>query len=196
MGSLYRTLVGEMGAMAGIRPLLCLALAFAFALEVTALAACSYDWAVDHTDSGVDAETDAMTQPDVVVAEAGEAGGHDASMADSGAPPEDTGAPPSEAGPDCAALTQQLQTARDQAIQCTETVSACMTTVLDECGCDVVVGGDPQTDSAFSSAVAAFTNAHCSVTMPTMLCPGTCPTAGGAHVCLAMEGGAIFTCYQ
>jgi hypothetical protein len=177
--------------MAGLRPLLCVV----GAGTVAPLAACSYDWAVDQGAPGVDAATDVMTQPDVAAVDASEAGGHDATViVDSGAPPKDTGAPPSEAGPDCPALTQQLLAARNQAIQCTETASACMTTLPDECGCQVVVGGDPSAESAFTTAVNAFTHPGCSTTTPVMLCPGTCPTVG--HVCLAMEGGAFYTCYQ
>jgi hypothetical protein len=169
--------------MAGIRPLLCVVLA------VTTVAACSYDWTVDHAASAVDA--DVMTQPDVEVPEAGEAGGHDASVVDSGMAPKDTGAPHSDGAPDCAALTQQLLAARNQAIQCVETASACMTTVTDECGCEVAVGGNAGAESGFTSAVMAFKEAGCSTTS---LCPGTCTIP--MHVCLAMEGGAIYTCYQ
>jgi len=175
--------------MAGIRPLLCVA------VEVVALAACSYDWTVDRAASGEDAGSDVMTQPDVGLPEAGEAGGHDASVVDSGKAPKDSGAPPSDGGPDCAVLTQQLLAARDNAIRCDEMgIMPCMTTVPDECGCQVAVGGLSNYESAFTNAVKAFDNAGCSTTSPVMLCPGTCPTV--EHLCLAAEGGAIFACYQ
>ncbi len=173
--------------MAGIRLLLCVASAF------TTLAACSYDWSVEPADAGVDAASDVMTQPDVVLPEAGEAGGHDASAVDSGKAPKDSGAPPSDGGLNCAALTQQLLAARDNAIKCNEMgVMPCVTTVPDECGCEVAVGGTPNTDSAFTSAVMAFTKAMCSTSSPEMLCPPTCPTV--SHLCLAMEAGASYTC--
>jgi len=177
-----------MAAKAGIRPLLC------FLGAAAALSACSYDWTVVDAGAAVDAATDVMTQPDVEVLDASDAGGHDASTVDSTTPPEDTGAPPSDGGPDCAALTQQLLTARNQAIQCTETASACMTTVKDECGCQVAVGGSGTNEASFENAVNAFTHAGCSTTSPVMLCPGTCPT--GTALCLAMEGGAFYSCYQ
>jgi hypothetical protein len=179
--------------MAGIGPLLCVVAA------VAPLAACSYDWNVERTAPGADAEADVMTQPDVGGPDASESGGPDSSGVDSGTAPQDTGGPPaSDGAPSCAQLTQQLLQARAADMACTETVSACMTTVKDECGCDVVVGGDPGNEAAFASALAAFKQASCSVTSPTMLCPGTCPTIGTTHPCLAQaqDGGTVYSCYQ
>jgi hypothetical protein len=178
--------------MAGVdRPLLCAVVAAA------SLAGCSYDWTVDRAAAEADAGADVGARADVDVIDAGEAGGHDSSVSDvdSGAGPRDTGAPPTDGPPSCAQLTQELLLARGQAIGCDGmNVMACKTTVLDECGCDVVVGGDPTYEANFASAVMAFKNAHCSVSVPVALCPATCPTV--THVCLAVDGGASYACYQ
>jgi hypothetical protein len=171
------------------RPLL-LAVAIAFSL-----AACSYDWSVAQTpDSGM--ASDSATRPDVEVGDASEASTADVAMSgDSGGMgPEDTGTSSSDAPPSCATLTQELQQARAAAITCDALANMpCMNSVVDECGCHVAVGGTPTNQTNFQNAVAAFEAAHCSVTTPTNLCPGSCPTP--SHVCLAVEGGASYACF-
>lgn len=171
------------------RPLLC-ALAAA-----ASLAGCSYDWAVAQDASAPDAASDVSTRPDVEAVDGSDAGTADVVVpgADSGGTgPTDTGTSTSDAPPSCAALTQQLLQARAAAITCDEMGSMpCASTVTDECGCQVAVGGVGVNTTSFENAVAAFEAAGCSAAG---LCPGTCSTP--EHVCLAVDGGASYACYQ
>jgi hypothetical protein len=171
----------------------------ATAAVATPLVACSYDWTVapdaGTSDSGTDVsirpEVDVVDASDASVADVATSGGDSSEMGT-----KDTGASIPEAS-SCAALTTDLQAARAAAIACTVGGStACMTTVKDECGCEVAVGGDTTTENDFTAAVAAFEAADCSVTTPTALCPGTCPSV--VHMCLfgAVDGSAVSTCVQ
>jgi hypothetical protein len=163
------------------------------------MAGCSDDWSLYEDAAGIDAGTDVAMRPDVGIADVSEASTADVTMTggDSGGMgPQDTGVAMPEAS-NCAVLTMDLQQARAAAVACTVGGSGvCMTTVTDECGCQVAVGGDATTENDFKGAIAAFEAAGCSVTTPTTLCPGTCPSI--MHMCLfgAVDGSAVSTCVQ
>jgi hypothetical protein len=165
------------------------------AIAAAALAACSYDWSIPQEASGSDAATDGSTRPDGAGTDASQDGAADVVTPGSdsgGMGPMDTGTSMVDAPPSCATLTQQLLQARAAAISCNEMGSMpCATTVTDECGCQVAVGGAGANTTSFENAVAAFEAAGCSTGG---LCPGTCSTP--THVCLAVDGGASYACYQ
>ncbi len=171
-----------MRAMASVdRPLL-LALA-------AALAGCSYDWTLAH-DGG--AASDASMRADVEVTDGGDASTADGAVSglDSGMSPVDSGTSSSDAPPSCATLTQDLMQARTAAITCNALANMpCASSVLDECGCQVAVGGAPASTTDFQNAIAAFQSASCSTAG---LCT-TCSTPD--HLCLAVDGGASYHCF-
>ena len=173
-----------MRAMASVdRPLL-LALAVA-----ASMAGCSYDWTVA-PDSG--AASDASMRADVGVTDGGDAGADSAmSSVDSGGmSPDDTGTSTSDAPPSCATLTQDLVQARAAAITCNALANMpCASSVMDECGCQLAVGGAPASVTDFQNAIAAFESASCSTAS---LCT-TCSTPD--HLCLAVDGGASYHCF-
>lgn len=173
-----------MRAMARVDWPLLLALAVA-----ASLAGCSYDWTVA-TDGGV--ASDASMRADVAVTDGGDAGAADGAMSgvDSGGSPEDTGTSTSDAPPSCATLTQDLTQASTAAITCNVLANMpCASSVVDECGCQVAVGGAPASVTDFQNAIAAFESASCSTAG---LCT-TCSTPD--HLCLAVDGGASYHCF-
>jgi hypothetical protein len=175
-----------MRAMASVdRPLL-VALA-------AVLVGCSYDWSISQ--AAPDAGSDVSTRPDAEVGDASEAGTTDATSSGSdsgGMGSEDTGTSTVDSPPSCTTLTQDLRQAREVAITCQPLANMpCTSTVTDECGCQLVVGGDPMNTTSFENTLAAFTAASCSTAG---LCPGTCPMV--FHECLAVDGGASYQCFQ
>jgi hypothetical protein len=171
-----------MRAMASVdRPLL-RALAAA-----ASLAGCSYDWTVAH-DGGTG--SDASMRADVEVTDGGDASTDGATSGVDSGGPVDTGTSTSDAPPSCATLTQNLLQARTAAITCNPLANMpCASSVLDECGCQVVVGGAPASTTDFQNAIAAFNSASCSTAA---LCT-TCSMLD--HVCLAIDGGASYHCF-
>jgi hypothetical protein len=154
------------------------------------LAGCSYDWTVA---SNGGAPSDASMRADVEVTDGGDAGAADGAMSgvDSGGmSSEDTGTSTSDAPPSCATLTQDLMQARTAAITCNALANMpCASSVVDECGCQVAVGGAPASTTSFQNAIAAFESATCSTAG---LCT-TCSTPD--HLCLAVDGGASYHCF-
>jgi hypothetical protein len=163
-------------------------------LGTAALAACSYDWTAggSHTliEAGLDAAIDAPADVRTDVAVPAEASPLDAAM-----PPVDSSVmdsrPVEASPPDCMQLEASIVAAKPGALACMPVASACMTTVTDECGCNVVVqaGSNAQ---AYVNAIAAFKGAGCSTTG---LC-GTCPAPVEGQ-CIVVDATApAYACMQ
>ncbi|HEY8088676.1 MAG TPA: hypothetical protein VIF09_12545 [Polyangiaceae bacterium] len=153
------------------------------------LAGCSYDWNVPSQQGGADAHAEADTGPSTDSAVSMDAPPPDGPTDDS---PMDSSVFEAEAGPDCAALTAQLQADYQAAQVCSiSDIHACES-VMDECGCQVPVGamGSPAT-TAFLGAVTQFEGAHCN---KAALCPDACvPPPQG---CPTADGGPSGFCLQ
>ena len=110
---------------------------------------------------------------------------------DAGSPPADAGdaaidsSPPVDAsdadavivadadgGPDCDALAKEVAAKRDAARKCTLASGQCMSTVKDQCECDVViaVGGSPAAAS-FEEAAKRYKTSGCTLGCSTCTTP-------------------------
>jgi hypothetical protein len=165
-------------------------LAIAYVAVVTG---CSYDWtypAGGSADAGADSPSPYDGQADAP----GDSSGPDASSeAASDSPPNDS--PASDSTPaNCTALEAQVRQDRAAAIQCVSGPSACMTTVLDECGCEVVVGdGASVATQTYGSAVQQLKTNCPSVVIACQAC-GPKPQTG---LCVLSDGGgSTLACYQ
>jgi hypothetical protein len=162
-------------------------------LGVVAVSGCSYDWTVGPPASDADGSadgafsTDGALKPDALP---------DGST-DAAAETSVTDGPPeaSEAAPLPGCTTQQegqVQQARAAALVCTGvTPDPCEVTVLDECGCKVIVAADNNAEAQYIAAIKALQSAC----IP--LCASGCGTAPSPGVCLVSDAGAgAYACYQ
>jgi len=155
------------------------------------LGGCSYDWTGGARGVAVDAGPDVAVLADAAGVDAPVESSTDASVPMDASPPVD--AATDTQGVDCAALEASLATARAQAVKCVSSTTACSTTVINECGCQVAVGDAQSTQVAtYQGLVQQFAQASCP--RPSWCATCVAPTL---YLCIVADaGGNQYACYQ
>ncbi len=153
------------------------------ALLCVVVAGCSYDWSTGGADASPDALTDVGADIPVAQDAAAEA---DAPGADAAG---DAVVDVTEEPPTCAQLLAAVEQAFAAAIVCQSGAEACLTTVLNQCGCTVVVESPDMNGSPTVAYEAAVKQLQMNTSCP-LGCSGTCDSMPQTGLCVVSEAGA------